>query len=120
MAMVLPMVPVGTKRAASLPAISAARCFEAVDGGVLAVDVVADLGLHHGAPHGGRGLGDGVAAQIDHVVRNSWKTSLESRTPRPVRRRTPSSRFEQAGVEKAADGLRRSAATLRASGGCRR
>ena len=42
-----------------------------VDGGIFAVNVVADLGLHHGAPHLGRGLGHGIAAQIDHAVRNS-------------------------------------------------
>ena len=38
---------------------------EAVDGGVFAVDVVADLGASHGLPHGLGGLGDGVAAQVD-------------------------------------------------------
>ena len=40
---------------------------------VLAVVVVADLGLGHGAPHGRRRPGDGVAAQVDaaavHAVR---------------------------------------------------
>ena len=36
-----------------------------VDGRVFAVNVVADLGFEHGAPHLGRGLGDGVAAQVD-------------------------------------------------------
>ena len=87
--MALPMVPVGTNSAASLPAISAARLFQPVDGGVFAVNVVADFGFHHGAPHGGGGLGDGVAAQVDHAVRNSWKTSLESITPRLVRRSAP-------------------------------
>jgi hypothetical protein len=40
-----------------------------VDGGVFAVNVVADFGLQHGAAHGGRGLGDGVAAKIDHAVK---------------------------------------------------
>src|SRR5262249_39651711 len=48
-----------------------------------------DLGFHHGPPHGGSWLCNGIAAQIDHFVRNSWKTSLESRTPREVSRRTP-------------------------------
>ena len=33
--------------------------------------VVAHFGLQHGAPHGEGRLGDGVAAQIDHAVRNS-------------------------------------------------
>ena len=41
-----------------------------VDGGVFTINVVADLGFHHGPPHLGRGLGDSVTAQIDHV-RNS-------------------------------------------------
>ena len=34
---------------------------------ILAVVVVADLGLGHGAAHRRRGPGDGVAAQVDHV-----------------------------------------------------
>ena len=60
---------------------------EAIDGRVFAVDVVADLGLGHGAAHGGRGTSDGIAAKIDaHVVMNSAKTSLERRTPRFVKR----------------------------------
>ena len=50
--------------------------FEAVDGGIFAIHVVADLGFEHGAPHGRRGLGNGIAAQIDHRFKNSWKTSL--------------------------------------------
>jgi hypothetical protein len=41
---------------------------EPVDGGVLAVNVVADLGLRHGAPHLGGRAGDGVAAQIDKLA----------------------------------------------------
>ena len=47
--------------------------FQPVDGGVFAVNVVADFGFEHGLAHGGRGFGDGVAAQIDHsrVTRNS-------------------------------------------------
>src|SRR5437899_6171192 len=64
--------------------------FEAIDGGVFAIDVVADFGFEHSLAHGGRRLGDGIAAQIDHKSRNSWKTSLESRTPRLVRRSMPS------------------------------
>ncbi len=39
--------------------------FEAVDGGVFGVHIVADLGLGHGGAHGGSGLGDGVTAQVD-------------------------------------------------------
>ena len=50
-AMVLPMVPVGTNSAASLPAIFGRPLFQPVDGGVFAVNVVADLGFHHGAAH---------------------------------------------------------------------
>ena len=37
---------------------------EAVDGGVLAVDVVADVGAGHGRAHGGGGNRDGVAAKV--------------------------------------------------------
>ena len=40
---------------------------ERVDGRVLAVVVVADLGLGHGPAHLGGGLGDGVAAEIDEA-----------------------------------------------------
>ena len=41
---------------------------EGVDGGVVAEDVVAELGLVHGLAHGRRGVGDGVAAEVDHSV----------------------------------------------------
>ena len=67
MAIALPIVPEGTKSAASMPSISAAFCLEAVDGRVLAVDVVADLGLGHGLAHLGRRPGDGVGAQVDRL-----------------------------------------------------
>ncbi len=43
------------------------RLFELIDGGVFAVDVVADLGGGHGLAHGGGGAGDGVAAEVDEV-----------------------------------------------------
>ena len=42
--------------------------FQAGDGGVFAVDVIAQLGGQHGLTHGRGGLGDGIAAQIDHEV----------------------------------------------------
>ena len=67
MAMVLPIVPVGTNSAASLPVISAARRFQPVDGGVFAVNVVAHFGFGHGSPHGRRRPGHGIASQIDHL-----------------------------------------------------
>ena len=38
---------------------------ETIDRRVFAVDVVADLGLRHGTAHGRRGLGGGIAPQID-------------------------------------------------------
>ena len=38
---------------------------QAVDRGVLAIDVVAQFGRGHGFAHAGGGLGDGVAAQVD-------------------------------------------------------
>src|SRR5271163_1584537 len=60
--------------------------FQPVDSGVFAVNVVADFGFGHSAAHSSRGTSYGVAAEIDHVVMNSAKTSLESRTPRLVRR----------------------------------
>ena len=42
---------------------------EPIDGGVLAVNVVAQLGARDRLAHLGRRQGDGVAAQIDHVSR---------------------------------------------------
>ncbi len=90
--------------------------FQAIDGGVFAIDVVADFGFGHGAAHGGRGLGDGIAAQIDHAVRNSWKTSLESMTPRSVRRRRIAGAF-RAGRHRGSGGsARRNSASPRRRG----
>jgi len=39
--------------------------FQAQHGGIVAKDVVAYFGLRHPFAHGGCGLGDGVAAQVD-------------------------------------------------------
>ena len=58
--------PVGVKSAASLPRRSATRSSSAADRRVLAVDVVADLGLGHGSPHRVGRPGHGVAAEVDH------------------------------------------------------
>ena len=43
------------------------RLLERPNGRVLAVVVVAHLGLGHGPAHPRRGPGDGVAAQVDHI-----------------------------------------------------
>ncbi len=43
------------------------RLLQQTDRRVLAVVVVTDDGRGHGAPHRRRRLGDGVAAQVDHV-----------------------------------------------------
>ena len=61
------MVPDGTKMAASLPTRSAKRVLEGVDRRVLAVDVVADLGVGHGLAHLGGRPGDGVGSEVDHA-----------------------------------------------------
>ncbi len=42
-------------------------CLQAIDGGVFAIHIVADLGGSHGRTHRGGGTGDGVAAKINHV-----------------------------------------------------
>ena len=42
-------------------------CFQAIDGGVFAIHIVADFGSSHGRTHRGGGPGDGVAAKINHV-----------------------------------------------------
>ena len=65
----LAMVPDGTNTAASLPTRSAKRLLEGVDRRVLAVDVVADLGVGHGPAHLRRRPGDGVGAEVDHRPR---------------------------------------------------
>ena len=41
---------------------------EPIDGGILAVNVVAQLGARDSLAHFGRRQGDGVATEIDHVV----------------------------------------------------
>src|ERR1019366_3958675 len=81
--------------------------FQAVDRGIFAINVIADFGFEHGAPHGGGGLGNGIDAEVDHRFKNSWKTSLESRPPRLVRRRvapsvssSPASRKRWMGASK--------------------
>ena len=67
MAIWLPMVPVGTKMDGFAAEDFGGASFELVDRGIFAVDVVAYFGRGHGRAHGGRGAGDGVAAQIDYV-----------------------------------------------------
>lgn len=42
--------------------------FEQIDGGIFAIDVIADDSLSHGGAHGGGGLGEGIAAEIDDGV----------------------------------------------------
>jgi hypothetical protein len=42
--------------------------FEAIDGRVFAVDVVADFGAGHGFAHGRSRLGDGIAAEVDDLI----------------------------------------------------
>ena len=49
------MQPVGTNSAASLPKISRGAFLQAVDGGIFAVNVVADFRCGHGAAHFGVG-----------------------------------------------------------------
>jgi hypothetical protein len=59
------MIPEGTKSAAGLPTALGEGLLERPHRRILAVVVVADHGLGHGPAHGRRGLGDGVAAQVD-------------------------------------------------------
>ena len=74
------IVPEGTNSAASLPSISASRSCSAVDRRVFAEDVVADFGLGHGRPHGRRGPGHRVAAEVDelfgHQAVPQWATDF--------------------------------------------
>ena len=62
----LVMVPLGQNNAASMPNISAARLLQRVYGFIFTVDVIADLGRHHGIQHALCGPGYGVTAKIYH------------------------------------------------------
>ena len=57
--------PGGDEQAGLLAEQLGGAFLEGVDGRVVAEDVVADLGLGHRPAHRRRGLGDGVAAQVD-------------------------------------------------------
>ncbi len=48
---------------------------QGIDRRVVAEDVIAHLGPRHGLAHGGRGPGDGIAAQIDHVHWDALRAS---------------------------------------------
>jgi hypothetical protein len=63
---------------------------QGVDRGVIAVDVVAHLGIGHGAAHLRRGPRDGIAAEITHVRGNLVRgaSRLHGTTPMPVSRPT--------------------------------
>jgi hypothetical protein len=64
---------------------------ERPDRGILAVDVVPDLGLGHGAPHPRRRPGHGVAAQVDDVGhREVSQSSSRSCTAAPPATTPPS------------------------------
>ena len=91
MAISLPIVPDGTKSAASKPRQLGRALLQAVDGRVLAVDVVADLGLGHGPAHLGRGPGDGVGAEVDRRVMDAATVSAFPRGDAPRRVRTMAS-----------------------------
>ncbi len=78
--------------------------FQPIDGGVFAINVVADFGFGHGAPHRGRGARDCVASQVDHVM-NSANTSFENSTPRSVSRSREPSRASRPSVMKRSNGF---------------
>lgn len=66
--------------------------FQGDDGGVLAVDVVADLGVGHGGPHGRGRAGDGVAAQVDQGhrrIRSGGRSPLSRIGAAAAARRRP-------------------------------
>ncbi len=57
----------GDEEAGLLPEQRGRALLERIDGRVVAEDVVTDLRLRHRATHRGRGVGDGVRAQVDPV-----------------------------------------------------
>ena len=61
----LARLPDGMNSPASWPSSPATRSLELGDGGVLAVDVVTDLGRGHGRAHGRDRAGQRVGAQVD-------------------------------------------------------
>ncbi len=76
------------------------RLLQPVDGGVLAVDVVADRRGHHGGEHGRGGHGDGVGTEVDgrgsdhglselHCVRAAGPAPRRGRTVAPASGRLP-------------------------------
>src|SRR5260221_9258419 len=72
---------------------------QAINGGIFTIDVVAHIGFRHRLAHGRGGTGNSIAAKVDYALAhntgapmNSAKTSLESRTPRGVRRTPPAPR----------------------------
>ena len=70
MAIWLPIVPDGTNSAAALPTRAGERLLERPHRGVLAIAVVADVGVGHRPPHRRRRPGDRVGAEIDEHGRN--------------------------------------------------
>ena len=84
------------------------------------IDVVADFGFDHGAAHLGRGLGDGIAAQIDHVVEELLEDFVGEQDAAVGEAQHAVLGFEQAGVEEAADGCVEAAPLVGRRGGRRR
>ena len=75
-----------SEQGALMPRKPGHRLFQASDRGVLAVHVVADLGLIHGLSHPLGRTGDGVASQIDAVhVKNLLRYSETPRRAQGVR-----------------------------------
>ena len=67
MATWFPIVPVGTKIAASRPNICGGLLLQQIDRRILAVNVVPNLGRSHRRPHRSGGPRDRIAAQIDYA-----------------------------------------------------
>ena len=79
------MLPRGHEEGGLLARELRGALLEAVDRGVLAVDVVPHLGLGHGAPHGGSGLGHRVRSQIHPALAHGVllrRGSIRRRAPR--------------------------------------
>jgi len=58
----------GRKQARLLPQLLGGHGLQAIDRGVLAPDVVAQLGLGYGLAHGRRGQGDGIASEVNDLA----------------------------------------------------
>ena len=85
----LPMLPVGTKRAASIPDFLRRQGLQAVHGRIFAESVVADLGRLHGGTHFSRRPRRRLTSQINNSFRHPLSFSQRPLDDTPGATYTP-------------------------------